>query len=394
MASPRPITLTVWLAAILAVWAVAGCASGGERLLSELRLSSAVIVPNGVGDAQSITVGYTLSRPAAVTAYVGSGSSEKLYLERDERRPVAGQYVLAFRGVYAPDPNGLERRVLPSGGYRLVIGARDASGVLQQSAAQIEVRDADTSLPAVERLMVSPETISPNSDGIDDAAGISYRTTKEATVTLYVVSESGRRYLLERAEHQPPGEHAITWDGQIGLRLLPSGRYRLVVEARDVAGNVAVAERSFKIDSASYPDARLLSVSFLPQRLELGGVVTVEMRVKNTGNTVLRTHGPNPGYTYGSYETFGTIEGGSFRDRKGYWRVGVDWTTAPDDEGARYPYRWGFGKDLQPGEEATVVGQIRIDHRYPQIWLHAGLIEEQVRYWDGEVGRTVVEIGY
>ncbi len=394
MASPRSIALAVWLAAILAVWAAAGCASRSEQLLSELRLSSTVIAPNGMGDTQPIEVGYTLSRPATVTAYAGSASGEKLYLERDEHRPVAGQYVLAFRGVYAPDPNGLERRVLPSGGYRLVIEARDASGVLQQSAAQVEVRDADTNPPTIEMLTVSPEIISPNSDGIDDVARISYRTTKEATVTLYVVSESGRRYLSERGEHRAPGEYAFIWDGQIGLSLLPSGRYRLAVEAQDAAGNVAVAERSFKIDSASYPDARLLSVSFQPQRLELGGVVTVEMRVKNTGNTVLRTHGPDPGYSYGSYETFGTIEGGSFRDRKGYWRVGVDWTTAPDDEGARYPYRWGFGKDLQPGEEATVVGQIRIDHRYPRLWLYAGLIEEQVRYWDGEVGRTVVEIGY
>ena len=41
-----------------------------------------------------------------------------------------------------------------------------------------------------------------------------------------------------------------------------------------------------------------------------------------------------------------------------------------------------------------MVGYIRIDHKYPRIWLHAGLVQEQVRYWDNEVGQTIIEIGY
>lgn len=272
--------------------------------------------------------------------------------------------------------------------------ARDGAGLQQQSTARLAIRDADTALPTIEALTLFPETISPNSDGIDDLVRISYRTTKTADVTRYLLANSGKRYLLERNERLAPGEHATSWDGQIGNQLLPTGDYRIIVEAQDRAGNVAVAERNLRLDSSSMPDAHLLAVSFTPQRLVVGGTVRVEIRVKNTGNTVLRTQGPDPGYSYRSAEGFGTIEGGAFGDKRGYWRVGVDWAVAPGATGSKYPYRWGFGKDLQPGEEATVVGYIRIEQRSPRIWLFAGLVQEQVRYWDNEVGRTAVEISY
>ena len=41
-----------------------------------------------------------------------------------------------------------------------------------------------------------------------------------------------------------------------------------------------------------------------------------------------------------------------------------------------------------------MVGYIRMDDKYPQIWLYAGLVQEHVRYWDDQVGRTVIETSY
>lgn len=378
------------LFALAMLLGTSGCGSD-NRLLSDIRLSSPVIAASGKG--APVEASYTIARPASVSAYLLSELQERLYLRKDEIRPVAGNYQISLDGSYAPDPATDERRVAPSGDYRLVIEASDARAA-EQASARIQIREADISAPAVNNLTLFPEVLSPNADGIDDLLKVTFSTTKTATVSTYLVAESGKRYVLERHEDEKPGEQSATWDGQIGNQLLPSGAYRFVVEAADTAGNVSIAEKPLRIDSSSMPDAHVLSVNFDPKSVMLGDLVRVTIRIRNTGNTVLRTQGPDPGYTYDSQEGFSTIQGGAFRDQKGIWRVGVDWAGAPGASGSRYPYRWGFGRDLQPGEEATVVGYIRMSHKYPRIWLHAGLVQEQVRYWDNEVGQTVIEIAY
>jgi hypothetical protein len=387
-----PVFAAVALATV-ALLATAGCATSGSRLIASFHTSSAVVTPSGAVGNLPISVAYTLTRPATITAYLVGASGEKFYLEKDELRPVAGEYTLTFDGAYAPNPDTDERRVLSAGTYKLTVEARDTKGS-DEASAQLQVQNPDTVPPSVENLTVYPETFAPKGEGLSDTLTATFRTTKLATVSLYLVSDSGKRFVLERQEREQPGEHSTTWDGQIGNQLLPGGNYRFVVEAQDAAANVSLSEKPLKLDATSMPDAHILSVNFEPNAVMYGGLVKVTIRVKNMGNTVLKTQGPDPGYVYNSQEGFSTIEGGSFRDKKGYWRVGVDWAGAPGSAGAKYPYRWGFGKDLQPGEEATVVGYIRMNEKYPRIWLYAGLVQEQIRYWDNQVGQTTIDIGY
>ena len=379
--------------AMVALLAATGCSSSGSRLIANLKLSSTVVTPSGAAGTVPISASYTLTRPATISAYLVDSAGSKFYLRNDDLRPVAGEYTLTFNGAYAPDPNSDERRVLPAGVYKLVVEAHDAKGS-DQASGELRVQDPDTVRPSIENLTLYPDTFAPKGEGIDDTMRATFRTTKLATVTLYLVSDSGKRYVLERQEREQPGEQSTTWNGQIGNQLLPSGNYRFVAEAQDSAGNVSLAEKPLKLDATSMPDAHILAVSFEPNAVMYGGLVKVTIRVKNTGNTVLKTEGPDPGYTYNSQEGFSTIENGAFRDKKGYWRVGVDWAGAPGSSGAKYPYRWGFGKDLQPGEEVTVVGYIRMNEKYPRIWLYAGLVQEQIRYWDNQVGQTTIDIGY
>jgi hypothetical protein len=386
------ITVIAAIVAVMTLLPSAGCSASGSRLISNFHLSSSIVTPSGSGGLP-IDVAYTLTQPATMNAYLVGASGDKFFLRQNELRPVAGDYTLSFGGAYAPDPGTDERRVVPSGDYKLVVEARNDK-VNDEASGTLQVQNADTVSPTVENLTLYPEAFSPQGEGIDDTLDATFRTTKVATVSLYLVSDSGKRYVLERQEKEQPGEHSSTWNGQVGSQLLPGGNYRFVVEAEDAAGNVSLAEKPLKLDSTSMPDAHILSVNFEPTAVLYGGLVKVSIRVKNTGNTVLKTEGPDPGYVYDSQEGFSTIENGTFRDQKGYWRVGVDWAGAPGSSGAKYPYRWGFGKDLQPGEEVTVVGYIRMNEKYPQVWLYAGLVQEQVRYWDNQVGQTTIDIGY
>lgn len=384
----------IFTLALVTALAGFGCTSSGNPLLSELHLDSNVVSPNGREATQPVTVGYRLGKPAVVTAYLVSEKEDRLFLEKEEVRPVAGSYIIPFDGSYLPNVKGAERRVLPEGEYTLVVEARNPNGGTQQSRAKVRVRDPDTHFPAVRDLTLTPQLISPNFDGIDDLLHVRYRTTKKATITLYAQQEGGKRFLLEKAEGRPSGEQAGSWDGMFADRLLPSGPYQLVVEARDMAGNVALESCPFRIDSAAMPEAQITSVIFTPQRLEAGGTVKLEIRVRNRGNTVLRSHGPAPGFSYSSRDSYDAIQSGAFQEKAGYWRVGIDWSDRAEITGSKYPYRWGLGKDLAPGEEVTVVGFFRIDHRYPRLWLFAGLLQEQIRQWDREVGRTFLEIVY
>jgi len=149
-----------------------------------------------------------------------------------------------------------------------------------------------------------------------------------------------------------------------------------------------------RLAAGGVPKAKITSVYIAPRRVLLGGIVRVEIGVRNIGDTVIRTQGPAPGYAYNSYESFGSVADGEYIDRAGFWRVGVDWQGAPITAGARFPYRWGFGHDLAPGEEAQVSGTIEILHRITKIWLYAGLVQEGHRYYDDGVGRALVEVSF
>ena len=392
MSKISPVLATMALS-IVVLLSAAGCSSSGNRLISSFRLSSTVVTPSGTAGNLPIDAAYTLSAPATISAYLVGPSGEKFYLRKDDSRPVAGEYTLTFNGAYAPNPETDERRVLPAGVYKLALEAHSANRS-DEASAQVQVQDSDTVAASVQNLTLYPDTYAPKGEGIDDTLRATFRTVKSAAVTIYLVSQSGKRYVLESDPREQPGEHATTWDGQIGNQLVPSGNYHFIVEAKDLAGNVSLADKPLKLDATSMPDAHILSVDFEPNAVLYGGLVKVTIRVKNTGNTVLKTEGPDPGYTYNSQEGFSTIDNGAYRDKKGYWRVGVDWAGAPGAAGSKYPYRWGFGHDLQPGEEVTVVGYIRINEKYPQIWLYAGLVQEQIRYWDDQVGQTVIDIGY
>ena len=164
--------------------------------------------------------------------------------------------------------------------------------------------------------------------------------------------------------------------------------------ARDKEGNVTTAKTSIQVAAGGIPRAKILRADFAPRQILLGGEVQVRMRIKNVGDTILRTQGPDPGYTYPSYESFGSIQGGAFIDRAGLWRAGVDWAGAPISGGARYPYRWGFGHDLSPNEEVEISGAILVKHQITKMFFFAGIIQEGVRIQDDGVGRALIEVSF
>lgn len=392
-----------WLIAAclgLGLW-ILGCTAGAP-LNVEISGAKDVITPDARGDRMSVS--YRLTRPAQVSISVRGSVGIAYPLRERVPRRANETYVYSFDGTVPESTAPERRRVLPDGPYELQVTATDATGQTQQRVHAFQIRDADTSPPEIENLSVFPPIISPNFDGVDDVATVSFRLTKRSRVQRLVLDSSGSRVYVGGAEVLEPGEYAERWDGTAREKPAPDGEYRYQVRATDAAGNLTQVEAPVAVAASGRPEGRILRVDFTPRRLMVGEVLTVRALVRNTGTLPLNSGGPEPGYAYSSFDSFGSIANHQFIDRLGSWRVGVDWAGSPTSTGSKYPYRWGFNGDLLPGQEAIVEGRLRVEHGPAldrqvgplnnRIFVYAGLIHEGIAFFDDRVGGTWIEIGY
>lgn len=369
---------------------MAGCAEA--PLLSKVDLSPGILKADGSGE--SVSISYDLSREAAVSIFLEDSTGQR-YTLRDKQTRGAGSHVFRFNGtVQADGKDGLDQEVLGDGRYTYIVQATDPSQKTAEQKGQMEIVGADTTPPRITHLTAYPDTISPNYDAVDDVSQITYGLTKKASVEVFVSDSGGTRYELQSPEEKGPGEYEITFAGKDSTqRLLPNGVYTYTVQATDTAGNRTSAKGTVKVVDSGNPQAVITSIDFTPTRLMIGETLKITVKVKNVGPVTIRTQGPDPGYTYTTNDIFSSIANGKYSDKAGLWRVGVDWEG--NSGGARrFPFRWGFGKDLAPGEEATVVGYITMQEEEHEMWFYAGLVQEKISYPTDRLGRTLIKVGF
>ena len=144
-----------------------------------------------------------------------------------------------------------------------------------------------------------------------------------------------------------------------------------------------------------------------PEKIERGGVVTMTVRVKNTGPVGLRTHGPASGYRYSSRQSYASIEDEIYANKGGgLWRIGLDWE-GNGGSGSRYPFRWAISPRppaewaepnefdvLYPGEEATITGSVEIKELESRMTFFVGVAHEGVDYPFDRLRQTLVEVDF
>jgi hypothetical protein len=384
---------------------LAACDAGRPTLSITYPSSGEVveIVPGSPGIGKppgALEIRYTLGREGMVTATL-EGPNDAVLLSEIQK---AGEHVLRFNGVITPSknevhssPNDLTtiyrviRRVVSDGNYTITIYTGDG----QQSVA-LKVSGADTQPPELDHLVLHPDIISPNSDAVDDVGEVTFRTNQTATLSVGLSAPDGTRMEMLAPTKRGPGEQNAAVSGQTTLgEVLPDGTYTVTVRAQDTAGNMVEAQRPLKIEGGGEPEIAITRVDIAPQQIILGQAISVSITVKNIGNVPLRTQGPDPGYTYSTNDTYSSIEGNKWTDKAGLWRVGVDWDGNSGGGGAyRYPFRWGLGKTLMPGEEVTTGGKIVILKQERKMWFYAGVLQEGIRIVLDRLGRTPVGIDF
>lgn len=127
----------------------------------------------------------------------------------------------------------------------------------------------------------------------------------------------------------------------------------------------------------------LQQAAFAPAQLAEGGLVSVQLTVKNTGSTTLAAAAPPPDTVYDETQVATGPVAGTFR-------LAVDASgrssAAPD-----HPWRWGLAAPLAPGATATVTAQVRL-HNPGLRELWAAVVLEGTGVVQDLVGKTPVEV--
>lgn len=341
-----------------------------------------------------LDVRYHVSRPLTLAARVQAADGQTWTLHEPTPRPSPGDYVLQFDGtISGPGPN--ERRVLPDGDYQIVLEAQ--ADTRQAARVPLAIRGADTTPPDITDLSLFPDRVSPNFDAFDDLTRVTYLVTTPARVApfLDLVRADGQRDRVWMGSEQrvEAGAQSLTWDG-LGNegRPVAAGQYEFGIRARDAQGNVVERAQPLVVEDSGVADASIVSARIGPRQIARGGQVCLDAVVRNTGQTTLRTQGPDPGYVYNSFDSYSTIDDRRYLEHAGLWRVGLNWSGSTDTSNGTYPYRWGFGHDLAPGDQVAVHGCVNVLNEQRQIVYFGALVQENVAIRSAGAGLVRVEV--
>ncbi len=416
-------TLLLALITLLALL-LSACNTGPA--VTDASIEPATISPNADGDTDVARIAYTIRRPSDVSIYFVDENGEKHYFRKDQHRGDRDYNVLWGGGI--------DGRVLPDGEYTWVIETSDEAGNSDKAEGQMTIIDADTEAPEFENFSVNPAVITPNQDGIDDRASITYWLTKEvAELQVYLFdpldpdnadqeNPSRKHPLIEKErEVKPtePGYHYYDYDGGIDLGAdpPPDGDYIVVAEARDFVGNHTRVTSTLTIENGGKPRADIVQgeVTMLDPvdgdlNIPIGGSLIFTATIENYGNVPIRTAGPWPGTVYQSDQNFNTLayeaDDDSWFEQSGTWRFALNFQS---NFGQDFPFRYAVGRRedlrcelvdgreqcfLDPGKRGLVYGTIiwvDAPARNPfRIW--GGLLHEDVAVFNNFADVQEVEI--
>ena len=182
--------------------------------LSALHASPSGFTPNGDGITDTTRISYRLGAPASV----------RLDLQTLEAEPITTLYTAA-------EPAGSRSFVwdafdYPDGRYRIVVTARGARG--RQVTASTEVTVART----LSGFSVTPTALSPNGDGRNDTATVSFALATPAIGRLQVLKGT-KEIVRPLLGPLAAGPQTLSWKG--GVR---DGDYNVALTVTDVTGPV------------------------------------------------------------------------------------------------------------------------------------------------------------
>ena len=132
--------------------------------------------------------------------------------------------------------------------------------------------------PLLYDVTISPDVISPNADGADDATNIEYKLTRNAEISIYFENAAGERFYFRQARPRSAGKYRVQWGGTVNQSyllesdfgqqavrswVLPDGKYTWTIEATDADGQTASVQGQITLTGgeAEVPELRKFNVT-------------------------------------------------------------------------------------------------------------------------------------
>jgi hypothetical protein len=209
--------------------------------------------------------------------------------------------------------------------------------------------------PLLYDVSISPDAISANADGKDDATNIEYKLSRNASISIYFENGAGERYHFRQDRPRSAGEYRVQWGGTVNQRrwlvnefgrqsveswVLPDGTYTWVVEATGEDGGPERAEGQIQLSGgdAVIPELRNFTVTlpvFTPNQDGLADRTGVAYFLsKDVDNVQVYLYDPdNPSVQYPLEEQERAIEPGKAGYHYYDYDGGVDRGADPPPDG-------------------------------------------------------------
>jgi Flp pilus assembly protein CpaB len=213
-----------------------------------------------------------------------------------------------------------------------------------------------------------PPTPTPNPSATAtraDATTTAVARPDAKSVTLAVTPEQAQRLFL--ASQTVKNE-----SGSLRLSLRAPGDTTTTNVGPAQLGNIPLDGILGDVDQPMTPaDLMITNAQFTERIIPSGGLLEFTVTVKNISDHAIKSgKDAAPGFVYTQGLAYDAL--GYFPD-PGTYRLGLNVAGAYPNE---YPYRWGLGKDLKPGESVDITGAVRLTEPTPDTRYWFGVIQE------------------
>ena len=116
----------------------------------------------------------------------------------------------------------------------------------------------------VDQVTLEPDAISPHAGSANAATTIRYAVARPAAVSIYLIDAQGGRHDFRKDQPRAAGAYEALFSGAIDDRVLPDGKYQVVVQAKDAAGQTATAAKTLTITDADSTPPEVLNYTVFP----------------------------------------------------------------------------------------------------------------------------------